>query len=331
MNKLSNFLVLSLFAFGTSYAAAQASYTIRFSHVQKPETIKGQAAEKFKDLVQEYTNGKVNVEVYHDSSLFNDRASVKALTDNQVEMIAPGTSQMDIFYKDKTKNPWAIFDIPYLVKNEKDVQAIKSLFNDFNKEDPSNNLLILDMWANGFKDLSSNFPLKNPEDLQKMKPRAQTSDVVKRQYVSWGTYPRVSDYNSMFTMMSYGLANGSDNTATNFYNSNLHQVQPYYYQSQHAYYGYLVGIRRNFWEGLPKDIQTSILKALKEATLFADAQSKIENDVAIEKVIGSGLTRVAPLPDNIAAFIKQKNAYIIKGLSPEQLHAYQQAEQVLAK
>ena len=39
-------------------ASAQAPIVLKFSHVVAPDTPKGKAAEKFKELGEQYTNGK---------------------------------------------------------------------------------------------------------------------------------------------------------------------------------------------------------------------------------------------------------------------------------
>ena len=50
-------------------ASAQTPIVIKFSHVVASDTPKGKAAEKFKELAEKYTDGKVKVEVYPNSTL----------------------------------------------------------------------------------------------------------------------------------------------------------------------------------------------------------------------------------------------------------------------
>jgi TRAP-type C4-dicarboxylate transport system substrate-binding protein len=45
-------------------ASAQAPIVIKFSHVVASDTPKGKAADKFKELAEKYTAGKVKVEIY---------------------------------------------------------------------------------------------------------------------------------------------------------------------------------------------------------------------------------------------------------------------------
>src|SRR6478672_10268254 len=74
-------------------AFAQAQTVIKFSHVVAPNTPKGKGAEKFKELAEKYTNGKVKVEVYPNSQLYKDNEELDALQLGAVQMLAPSNSK----------------------------------------------------------------------------------------------------------------------------------------------------------------------------------------------------------------------------------------------
>jgi hypothetical protein len=59
-------------------ALAQQPITLKFSHVA-PDTPKGKGSEKFKELAEKYTNGKVKIEVYHNSTLYKDKEELEAM------------------------------------------------------------------------------------------------------------------------------------------------------------------------------------------------------------------------------------------------------------
>ena len=66
-------------------ASAQAPIVIKFSHVVASNTPKGAAAEKFKELAEKYTDGKVKVEVYPNSTLYKDKEELEALQTGVVD------------------------------------------------------------------------------------------------------------------------------------------------------------------------------------------------------------------------------------------------------
>src|SRR3974390_3255794 len=82
---------LMLAAFGP--VRAEEPIVIKFSHVVAPDTPKGRGAEKFKELAEKYTEGKVKVEVYHNSTLYKDKEELEAMQLGAVQMLAPSNSK----------------------------------------------------------------------------------------------------------------------------------------------------------------------------------------------------------------------------------------------
>src|SRR5450756_1867157 len=90
---------------------AQAPIIIKFSHVVAPNTPKGLGAEKFKELAEKYTNGKVKVEVYPNSTLYKDKEELEALQLGAVQMLAPSTAK----FAPIGVREFEVFDLPYIL------------------------------------------------------------------------------------------------------------------------------------------------------------------------------------------------------------------------
>ena len=89
---------------------------IKFSHVVATNTPKGLAAEKFKELAEKYTGGKVKVEVYPNSQLYKDKEELEALQLGAVQMLAPSNSKFGpIGVKE-----FEVFDLPYILPGPED-------------------------------------------------------------------------------------------------------------------------------------------------------------------------------------------------------------------
>ena len=101
-------------------AAAQSPIVIKFSHVVAPNTPKGLAAEKFKELAEKYTDGKVKVEVYPNSQLYKDKEELEALQLGAVQMLAPSNSKFGpIGVKE-----FEVFDLPYILPDLKTLRKV---------------------------------------------------------------------------------------------------------------------------------------------------------------------------------------------------------------
>jgi TRAP-type C4-dicarboxylate transport system substrate-binding protein len=96
---------------------------IKFSHVVANDTPKGKAAEKFKQLAEKYTAGRVKVELYPNSQLYKDREEMEALQRGAVQMLAPSVSK----FGPMGVREFELFDIPYLIP---DAQAVDRVTGD---------------------------------------------------------------------------------------------------------------------------------------------------------------------------------------------------------
>src|SRR5256885_3238247 len=106
-------------------AAADDPIVIKFSHVVATNTPKGLAAEKFKELAEKYTNGKVKVEVYPNSQLYKDKEELEALQLGAVQMLAPSNAKFGpIGVKE-----FEVFDLPYILRSEEHTSELQSPCN----------------------------------------------------------------------------------------------------------------------------------------------------------------------------------------------------------
>src|SRR6266404_1363647 len=91
-------------------ASAQSPVVIKFSHVVASDTPKGKAAEKFKELAENYSGGKVKVEIYPNSTLYKDKEELEALQLGAVQMLAPSNSKFGPI----GIREFEVFDLPYI-------------------------------------------------------------------------------------------------------------------------------------------------------------------------------------------------------------------------
>src|SRR6202045_4699606 len=87
---------------------------VKFSHVVSPEAPKGKAAVLFKELAEKYTNGKVKVEIYPNSSLYKDKEELEALQLGSVQLLAPSISK----FGPLGVKEFDIFDLPFLLSDD---------------------------------------------------------------------------------------------------------------------------------------------------------------------------------------------------------------------
>jgi len=265
---------------------------IKFSHVVAENTPKGQAANKFRDIVNERLAGKVKVEVYPNSQLYGDNKVLEAMLLGDVQLAAPSLSK----FKKYTKS-LQLFDLPFLFK---DIHAVERFQNS-----PAGQKLLLSMQKkgiiglgylhNGMKQISASKPLQVPADASGLKFRIMTSDVLAAQFQALDALPVKKPFSEVFTLLQTKAIDGQENTWSNIFSKKFFEVQPYITHSDHGVIDYLVVTSAEFWNGLPDDLRGYVKKALDEAIKFGNdvALQKAEGDM--KKIADSGRSKILKL------------------------------------
>ncbi|OIQ87600.1 C4-dicarboxylate-binding periplasmic protein precursor [mine drainage metagenome] len=275
------------------FVRAQQPIVIKFSHVVAPNTPKGQAAEYFKKLAEQRTQGRVKVEVYPNSQLYKDKEELEALQLGSVQMLAPSLAK----FGPLGAKEFELFDLPYIFDNYEALHKITQgpIGQGLLKKLDSKGILGLAYWDNGFKDMSANKPLRDPAEAKGLKMRIQSSKILEMEMRAIGAIPQVLAFSEVYQALQTGVVDGTENPPSNFYTQKFDEVQKFMTQTQHGYLGYAVIVNQKFWSGLPADIRKVLDQAMKEATDHANGLAKKENDAAVEAVRKSGRCQVLAL------------------------------------
>jgi C4-dicarboxylate-binding protein DctP len=288
-----NTVLVALTAALSFNAYAQAPIVIKFSHVVATDTPKGQAAERFKQLAEKATNGRVKVEVYPNSQLYKDKEEMEALQLGAVQMLAPSLAK----FGPLGVKEFEAFDLPYIFPSKTALYNVTEgeIGKGLMKKLEPKGITGLAFWDNGFKVMSANKPLHNPSDFKGLKMRIQSSKVLDAQMRALGANPQVLAFSEVYQALQTGVVDGTENPPSNMYTQKMHEVQKHVTVSNHGYLGYAVIVNKKFWDGLPADIRTALDKAMKEATTFEKAIAQRDNDMALEAIKKAGKTEIYTL------------------------------------
>ena len=293
LKTVSAVLLMLLFS---AASALSAPIVIKFSHVVAIDTPKGQAALYFKKLVEERAKGAVKIEVYPNSQLYKDKEEMEALQLGAVQMLAPSLSK----FAPLGVKEFELFDLPFIFDDYNELHKIT--------QGPVGAKLLamleakgihgLAYWDNGFKVMSANKPIRNPEDFKGLKMRIQSSKVSDAMMRAVGANPQVMAFSEVYQALQTGVVDGTDNPPSNLYTQKMHEVQKFVTLSDHSYLGYAVIVNKKFWAGLPADIRKIMEEAMKESTVFANSIAKKDNDDALAAVKKSGKSQFITLTAN---------------------------------
>lgn len=292
------FAVLIIFSLAFSQPLLAKEIVIKFSHVTTEKTPKGKAAKYLQELVEQRLKGRVRIAVYPNSQLYNDKEVLKALLLGDVQLAAPSLSKFGKYTK-----KWGLFDLPFLFKDDRAVTCFtngpkgQELLNAASNK----GLKGLAYWLNGMKQLSANKPLITPDDAKGEKFRIMSSDVLEAQFKAVNANPQKMSFSEVYNALSTGVIDGQENTWSNIRTKKFFEVQSDFTESNHGVLEYVLVTSTEFWNSLPKDIQTELAAIIKEVTK-KETQWALEAAQADKDfILSSGRTKIHTLTNNQAA------------------------------
>ena len=250
---------------------------IKFSHVTNTDKHpKGIAASILEKRVNEEMNGKACMEVFPNSTLYDDNKVLEAMLNGDVQLAAPSLSKFEKFTK-----KFRIFDLPFLftdinaVDRFQNSEAGQELLGSMRKR----GLQGLAYWHNGMKQLSANKPLIKPEDAEGLKFRVQASDVLVAQFEALGANPQKMAFSEVYGGLQTKVIDGQENTWSNIYGKKFFEVQDGTTETDHGIIDYLVVTSGEWLDSLDADVRDQFLQILKEVTEARNAEStKVNNE-----------------------------------------------------
>ncbi|WP_347310317.1 DctP family TRAP transporter solute-binding subunit [Defluviimonas sp. SAOS-178_SWC] len=262
-------LALSAGAAVASPGCDEGEIVMKFAHVTNSDKHpKGIAASLFAERVNNEMDGKACMEVYPNSTLYDDDQVLEAMLQGDVQFAAPSLSKFEAFTKQ-----FQIFDLPFMFKN---IEAVDGFQNSESGQAMKESmvrrgLLGLEFWHNGLKQMSANKPVLLPEDMKGLKIRVQPSDVIVAQMEALGASPQPMAFAEVYGALQTGVVDGQENTWSNIYGQKFYEVQDGTTETNHGVLDYLVVASVDWMDSLPEDVRTQVTTILKEVTTERNA------------------------------------------------------------
>ncbi|MFY0618741.1 MULTISPECIES: DctP family TRAP transporter solute-binding subunit [unclassified Shimia] len=282
---------LALTAMGASFASAacdDGEIVVKFSHVTNTDKHpKGIAASLLEQRVNDEMNGTMCMEVFPNSTLYNDNKVLEAMLQGDVQLAAPSLSKFEKFTKQ-----FRLFDLPFMFKDINAVDAFQASDNGQAMLDSMQRrgLQGLGYWHNGMKQMSANVPLTLPTDADGLKFRVQSSDVLVAQMEAMGGSPQKMAFSEVYGALQQGVVDGQENTWSNIYGKKFFEVQDGVTETNHGILDYLVVTSVDWLDSLPEDVRTQFITIFQEVTHTRNKEAEAVNLAARQSIIDAGGT-----------------------------------------
>lgn len=288
---------------GTAMAACDdGEIVVKFSHVTNTDRHpKGIAATLMAERVNAEMNGTMCMEVFPQSSLYNDDQVLEAMLQGDVQLAAPSLSKFEAFTRQ-----FRIFDLPFMFANIEAVDAFQASDTGQAMLDSMQRrgLQGLAYWHNGMKQMSANVPLELPTDADGLKFRVQNSDVLVAQMSAMGASPQPMAFSEVYGALQTGVVDGQENTWSNIWGQKFFEVQDSVTQTDHGIIDYLVVTSVDWLDSLDADVRDQFLKILNEVTETRNAEAFAVNEAAKQSILDAGGVIRELTPEQRAAWVE---------------------------
>ncbi|WP_217356356.1 DctP family TRAP transporter solute-binding subunit [Ruegeria arenilitoris] len=267
-------------------ACEDGEIVVKFAHVTNSDKHpKGIAASLLEQRVNDEMNGVMCIEVYPNSTLYNDDKVLEAMLQGDVQLAAPSLSKFEKFTKQ-----FRLFDLPFMFKNIDAVDAFQASAEGQAMKDSMQRrgLQGLAFWHNGMKQMSANKPLVDPSDADGLKFRVQSSDVLVAQMEAIGGSPQKMAFSEVYGALQQGVVDGQENTWSNIYGKKFFEVQDGITETNHGIIDYLVVTSVDWLDSLDPEVRDQFLTILAEVTETRNKEAFAVNEAAKASITDAG-------------------------------------------
>lgn len=257
-------LALGLALPGTSQAAKK--YLIRISHTGAADNEFSMGYEKFKELVEKKSDGRVQVKIFPNAVLGSDRVAGEATQQGNLEVTSIATNILSSF----TKAAMA-FDMPYMCSPDKVQPYLQSLaYGDLNKHLTSElskvGLVPFMFNATAMRSyVYSKKDVKNLADMKGVKIRATPSPIDVANAKAVGMNPTALAFDAVYQALQQGTVDGELLSFTSMKSFNRAEIIKYMLVTQHNFPVHIACMNKKYYDALPEDIRAIVLESAKEA------------------------------------------------------------------
>lgn len=244
---------------------SQDKYVLKLAHDHQVTSPFQETSLKFKEWIEERTNGSIEVQIYPAQQLGSSREMIEGTQMGTIEMTLLPTAKFGGFDQRLT-----LVDMPFLFPNE-DV-LWKTLDGDIGKEIMSGlddiGIVGISFVAEGWKCFTSNEPINDPSFFKGKKWRVMEAPVIMATYEAYGANPVPIDFAEVYNSLQQGVVDGHENPYLSIHDMRFHEVQKYITVTEHSYLSYFFSASKKWLDSLPEDLRKIVLDTTWDATKY---------------------------------------------------------------
>ena len=265
-------LIASVALAAAGVSIAQDVKTIKFANQNAAGHPIVLGMEKFKEIVEKNSGGKLKVNVFPGGALGSDQANVSAIQGGTLEMASMNSG----IFANQVKE-FAIFDFPFLFGSAKEADAVVdgAFGKKLHARLEDKGIVGLGYYELGFRHISnSKRPINKVEDLEGLKLRVIPNPINVDWVKALGANPTPLPFPELYSALEQKAVDGQENPVATINGAKLYEVQKNLALTGHQYNPQSVIISKKFWEKLSAAEKKIVADAVAESAKFQREKSR---------------------------------------------------------
>jgi tripartite ATP-independent transporter DctP family solute receptor len=261
--------------------------TIRWGHLQGKDHPLSEGVNKFIQIVDQKSGGKLKVREFPNSALGSETQQQSALQGGTQEMMSASTTTLAGIVKEM-----GVLDFSFLFANEAEADALLDgpIGKRLRDRLPEHGLIGLAYWENGFRNVTnSKRPITRPEDLEGLKIRVMQNPVYMETFKAVNANPVPMAFGELFTALETRTVDAQENPYSIILANKFNEVQKYLSVTRHTYNTFIVLMSKKFWDKLSPKEQQIIQDAAIEARDYERQVSRAASVKALAELKAKGM------------------------------------------
>ncbi len=283
-------------------ASAQVK-TIKFANQNAAGHPIVQGMEKFKEIVEKNSGGKLKVNLFPGGTLGSDQANVSAIQGGSLEMASMNSG----IFASQVKE-FAIYDFPFMFASSKEADAVVD--GPFGKKMHAKleekGLIGLAYYELGFRHITNGKRAINKvSDLEGLKLRVIPNPINVDWVKALGANPTPLPFPELYAALEQGAVDGQENPIPTINSAKLYEVQKHMVLTAHQYNPQSVIISKKFWDGLSAAEKKVVADAAAESAKFQRDTARNLEASLLANLKKNGM-QVTQLPESEMAILRDK-------------------------
>jgi tripartite ATP-independent transporter DctP family solute receptor len=300
--------VIATVAMAAMGIASAQEKTIKFANQNVAGHPIVQGMEKFKEIVEKNSGGKLKVNLFPGGTLGSDQANVSAIQGGTLEMASMNSGIFASQVKD-----FAVFDFPFMFASGKEADAVVD--GPFGKKMHAKleekGLVGLAYYELGFRNLTNGKRAINKvSDIEGLKLRVIPNPINVDWVKALGANPTPLPWPEVYAALEQGAVDGQENPVATINGAKLYEVQKHLALTGHQYNPQSVVISKKFWDTLNAAEKKVVADAAAESAKFQRTTARTLEASLLDNLKKNGM-QVTTLPASEMAILREKMKPVI--------------------